>query len=1364
MAEENQNEPNTPSTSESTQSETISDTTRQADLASQLNNSLNEVNSNLDRITGFTRTQSDLFVSLLDSFEKIHDAVEEMAASSAIITNNIEKAALIVLDKFSDKNFVTINKSLSDVANVATNGITSQSQAFKDLSNESENFQNANQSLTQQMSDNAGSLSNHQSQNQKEAEALGNAADQLNEGFDELAEQASKTSEEIQSLNSGFGGTIKSMMSGITGALGSLFNSMTALVGAAKNFVTFSLSIPFTITQSAAKLGNTIRTDLVEVIQTSVEAAKEKFDLSSHIGKGITSMGERGKKMLMDFQNPASEMVKIFGYGAAGIASRNSFLVESIASMGHFSELFGKSLTDNEKNLVRFTKLTKAFGFSGEDLKYLALDAANNLMHVNERMEVLGETITNISSEYGLDRKRLSKNVMALRKDITLFGHLSDEEITRTAAKITHMKVKLEDAAAVFKKFSTFEDAASSVAMLSQTFGMNLSAMDLIQAKKPEEIFTMFRESMLQTGRSFEDLNRHEKELMAQHTGMSAESLKALMNYRDLGYSYQDAVDKMNAEKPEAKQMEALKGLNSAIKEIQKVLQFTSPFQAFADGLLNNMTLTGSLKDTVTSLSEGYQGIYEYAKGLNPKVWRGIVEPIEMILSVMKQIFESKGFKKGLLGALRAVSNFVARVFGVTSEDVILENLRSNMTSILDNKKIDPKVKERFKKDVGSKMSTALSDHRAALSPHIANLDEMINKNDTIGIIEALQLIRTKSNIPEATKIIVKDLSRGLAEGLSTVGIKTKDGKVEKAYEGIAGQFAADIKRNLSYNAENAKKLGNLSSNVMGAIIMGAGTGFVAFLRILNDGIDHASDFMGQGKDKQVNRLAEFLKVDKSRLVDLGSSLNQAIRGLFDRKGKLFNIASWVVSGFGDMFEIIIDLFLHTLAGGLEGIFGDMFEYTPSARQMINLSKFDKKMQQEGGKNVLKGLSEGGEIKGKDAGASTHLAEAKIRTVKDRGHKTMLLDALDKSREDFIDSDGGARSSRKLASDMMTLMQNIQGDKYVGDVQTKKIGDRNVEYIEKNINKVNENFLNNFVNVLSGSLLGKNLKLHGMDFGAPLISNLTSDYNAMTAINSLRKGFDFENFKSHIDKIPKSINKSDNTQRALAAAKYTGTFDKENNSLIENLFKYFIQDSASVSENLIVTLLSTDSATGLANPNSNVVREKYNMFGDVDKKINKLTRKSLSDTFLTTPDSSKESLNGKLPAITPVQPVATTSSAPLPSKPAIDNNKNKSIPKKRQIDDKKENLKSIKASATNAKSIKPGNLVLTSADYVAFSKKLLSVGDLLGLSKLPYLSGASNIYLSENATNTRSGDQASDPAVSSQAITENNQVMNTEVR
>ena len=99
---------------------------------------------------------------------------------------------------------------------------------------------------------------------------------------------------------------------------------------------------------------------------------------------------------------------------------------------------------------------------------------------------------------------------------------------------------------------------------------MNIDALKLIKAEDPMEIVEMFRQSMMMTGRSFDDLNRHEKSLMASHTGMSAEALKTIMNYRNVGKSYEEIKKQMNDQKPEERQIRAMKDMNSSISEVKK--------------------------------------------------------------------------------------------------------------------------------------------------------------------------------------------------------------------------------------------------------------------------------------------------------------------------------------------------------------------------------------------------------------------------------------------------------------------------------------------------------------------------------------------------------------------------------------------------------------------------------------------------------------------------------------------------------------------------------------------------------------------------------------------------------------------------
>lgn len=1313
----NQNSPQNESVAEVSSQEIKS----QIDLAAQLNNSLLEVVSNSEKIVDFTRTQSGLYMSLVDSFEKIQDAVEDMAINSEIITKNIEKAAMAVLGHLNAKNFETINKSLIKVSKTATDGITSQSQAFKGLSDKSEEFQDANKTLTEQMASNSKDLGSQQSKSQKEANKLKSAAKSINEGFDEMASQAKETSEEIEKLGGGFMAKIKGFMSIVTGGLGTLFNAMGTLVGAAKNFVTFSLSLPFTITSEAAKIGNVIRQDLVEVIQTSVEDLKDKFDLGSHIGEGIVSMGERGKQMLMAFQDPSSEMVKLFGEGAAGIANRNRFMGENVDALGEYSEIFGKSLMSNEKNLIRFTKMVKAFGFSGEDLKLLAIDATNNLNHINEQMELLGNALTTVSKEYGIDRKRLSKNVSILKKDIIQFGHLSYEEITRTAARMTHMKVKMEDAAAVFKKFSTFEDAANSVAMLSQTFGMNLNAMDLLQAKKPEEIFTMFRDAMDQTGRSFDDLNRFEKELMVQHTGMSAESLKALMNYRQMGYSYNEAVAKMNAEKPEAKQMEALKGLNSAVKEIQKVLTFDSPFKAFADGLMANMTLTGGLKDTVTSLSQGYQGIYTYAKGLSPDVWEGIVQPIELVLNVMTDIFNSKGFKKGLVASLKAVSNFVANIFGVTSEDVIFENLRSNVSSVLNNNKIESGVKDKFKAEIGGKISEALSAHKKELGAHITNLDSLIVSKDSLGIIKALKELSKKQDLPANTKEIVKKMAGQISTSLSTIEVKTNDNKIKKAYEGTADQFVKDIKRGLAYNEENASKLSGLSGNIMGAIIMGAGTGFVALLRLANDGIDAAGKFMEQSGDKQVNRVAEFLNVDPKKFEALGDGMNKALKSLFNKKGKLFSIAGWFIGGFTDMFRIIIDVFMNILGTSLKEMFGDIISFKVPPSQALNATKFDLKGQQIGAQRVTDSLKNNPDatLDATDVGSLTHVLESKIGSIKDQKTREVLLKALEAERATFMSSDNTQKDVKKLATFSSEMLKNIKGDKFVGDnivSVTNKKGEKTNKYMtdqaymqkaQKNINK----FQNFFANSKVYKDLYKEEKIPvspEKKFPKELINNknvirLLSDLDKKINLDDYLKYLNTFSVQKVVDRYKWSDNEDDKMRKFFGSLRsHVEGFDKKN----------FDKPHIKILKELTTSLFYDRSKFEQSN------RIKTNKLKNLQRsnRLQNIYQDMLKGQTVKTTEASKPSLDKNKVSPTALNTkTATTATAqpPIKKEPAVtDSTKSKKATKK-QVKEEKEKLQKKKEELKNAEPIKVKGPDAT-IDAKKMSKELVEKGNMVG--------------------------------------------------
>ena len=1127
MADET-NPPNDPS-SQNKSSKSLENSQKQADIAKQLNESLDKVSSNLNKITSFTQSQAELLSNLSSEIDKINSTIEKMSGKSVELATNITQAAEKTLEHFSVQNFQNINQSLMQVASTSMSGITMQTQMFGSLTDSTGKYYEAGQTLSEQFKESSDTFKDAANQAGDAVEDFTASTEDFANAIIDLGEQTKKTNEKIENLNKSGLSKLKGFSKGILGVASSIGNSMMSMVSSGFQFVKFTATLPFTIMNQAAKIGNEIRSELVETVQSAAESLKEKFDLSSHIGQGIVKMAQQGKGMLMSFQSPSSELVKLFGYGAQGIANMIGFMGENIDAMGHFAEVFGNSLTKDKDNLKNFTRMVKGMGLSSEDVAYLSMDAANNMKHVNVRMAELGVTLEEVSKEYQVDRKRLSKNVMLLRRDIIQFGHLSDEEIARTTARLTHLKVKLEDAGAVFKKFSTFEDAANSVAMLSQTFGMNLDAMDMIQAQNPEEIIDMFRNSMLETGRSFQDLNRFEKDLMAQHTGMSAESLSALMNYRDLGLTHKEAVDKMNAEKPEAKQMKALKELNSAIKEVQKVLQFTSPFKAFADGLLANSTLTGDMRDALTGISNGYEGLYEYAKNLKPEVWRGILEPIKLVVSVMREIFESKTFKKGLINTLSAISNFVADMFGVTSEDVMITNMKSNIKHVLGSKDISKENKTKFKGEVQTQLHGILNKNKAMLSTQIKGFQDLLNNKDPQGMLDALLNIVKDPNTKKEIRDQANKIIREMSGDLSTITTIRDDTTIVRAYGDASQQLVESVGDTAKLNEGNASKLMGISRNVMGAIIKGAGTAFLTMFRLINDGVDAAAGLAKKSSSEQTNAIAEFLKIDPQEFAALGNSMNNAIRGLLNRKGKMLNIASWIIGGFKDVFAIIIDVFLITLKSGLKSIFGGMFDDNKmSTATALRVTKFDDKAKDKARIEVPKSLEKNKEISVEDAAAFSYSLEEKISRMGFKQDKKMMTSALAQAKKRFKESGGTAADSKRFVEQIGVLLSQID-DKgnFTGRVRQRKVatGKRDAqgnritktqEYIEGDVHTAAANFqqiFNGILETFRPTLAG----------GAPLFLNIGQDF--FNNINSLKlmSEMSYVFRKQEVDAIKKDI-------------------------------------------------------------------------------------------------------------------------------------------------------------------------------------------------------------------------------------------------
>ncbi|MBT6514236.1 MAG: hypothetical protein HOK65_05660, partial [Crocinitomicaceae bacterium] len=424
-------------------------------------------------------------------------------------------------------------------------------------------------------------------------------------------------------------------------------------------FAKVMVGLPLQIVGAVAKIGHSFRRNVVEVIGGAVEGVKDFVDVNDGLGKSIKDMSTSSAMSLDKFSDPTSDLVKMFGDGPTGLARALQEAGTAMQDMGQFADVAGRSIIKNEKNFLHYTKATRSLGMASDDIGYITAEAVKNGESIYAALDKVVIASDATSKQFGVDRKKLSKNFFVLRKDITNFGHLSNKELMETSAKLTQMGVSMAEAAAVFNKMDTFESAAQTSAMLSQTFGMNLDALKLLRAEKPEEIIEQFSKAMQSTGRSFDDLNRHEKSLMASHTGLSAESLKMTMNYRNLGMSYKDIQKKMKEDDPTQQQIKNLKMMSGSLKEIKKTLGGENVFKRFADGVLETVKANSGLSKTFLTVSKRFEDFFVAGLKISDKAKGSFEKAFSPFKTVLEQMVgDGTDGNKGLLDASKFKDSF----------------------------------------------------------------------------------------------------------------------------------------------------------------------------------------------------------------------------------------------------------------------------------------------------------------------------------------------------------------------------------------------------------------------------------------------------------------------------------------------------------------------------------------------------------------------------------------------------------------------------------------------------------------------------------------------------------------------------------
>lgn len=890
------------------------------------------------------QVQAQMGTQLVSSLESIVSTSSDLTKSfnrQLDISNELQKAVLRLSD-----NFQSISNSLCR-ASANFNEIVNSSRFKKTFNRESQDINSACKKAADSLKDSSSSIEqiskerekltdqrNKQTKERKKAYKQRIIAYKENNIFLRGLDKAfQETSLAMKNLTKKFKETPLVKRAFKTKGLSLLidiprmiilnaFKIMGSLIGMTTNFFKTVMTIPLMIAKYAVTIGNAFRSDIVEGIGNAYQSTKEYADANSMIGKGITNLRNMAVGSLKTFENPRSQLVKLFGLGAAGAQKFLTDVGKTIDEMGTLAEIFGHQVTNSEESALYLMYAKRSLGLTGKEVSFYALDAGVHLENIFDRLDRVREAVETAAKSHSVDTKQVSLGMQKLRVNIKDFGHLTDQNLANLVARMRQLNVGAEDLANVFGKFKSFEDASKTSAMLFQSFQMSVDALDLITAKDPGEIVDRLRDAMFATGKSYEELNRHEKQLMQQTTGMTDAMLKSLMTYQNMGLSYEEAKQRIANDDPTKKQIKAIKGLTSSITEIQKVMNFTSPFQAFMKGLGKNLQGSKKAKEMATSLSNMYETIYLFGLNLDKNIIKQITTPVVAIVKKIDEAFKSEAFKSILNTGTEIASSVLSHVSGDMNPNTAYREMIKSLEDINAMEKSGSKnynkdktaIKAQLLKTIGSQNNKELTDflNKKNVLTKDGNFVKGITLNKILLQLKSASLEMSSTEGKEAILKVNKSVKTHVNK---MIGDYFKFDQFRNN-RGIKGQIKRTTEKLELMFKEGSGPLGimfDLGRSIMGGIIKGTAIAFTVFLRILNGTINNfydktsgpLTDLIKKSigyKEGQEFSILNWLGISFEDSNQISESLGKSLKGAVKSAGTLFAAGSMIAKKLYSMF------------------------------------------------------------------------------------------------------------------------------------------------------------------------------------------------------------------------------------------------------------------------------------------------------------------------------------------------------------------------------------------------------------------------------------------------------------------------------
>jgi hypothetical protein len=458
------------------------------------------------------------------------------------------------------------------------------------------------------------------------------------------------------------------------------------------------IAIPLNVLEKAQELGYEIKKEMNDFAQT-FENLQKDFVGGDFIGQGFKRLQGNLIGARKEFMNVNTEAVHLFGRGITGINKAFQETQSIVKSLGVFTSLFADQITKNKENAFYYFKMKQVFDMTDEDLQYIARTASNTGKSLATVFQSISESIDDAAKVHRQDAKQMARDYLDMRKNVISFGHITDKELGNVVARTRQMRVEMKDAVSLFEKVQTFEDAANMSSQLSQSFNMVVDSMELLKAESPDQMLKMLRDAMFATGRSFEQMNRFEKSLLQQQTGLSSEAMQALFSFQNVGKSYSQIMDDMNAKDPVQQQIKGINQMKDAIVELKETMpKFQNSFDAFFTGLKDNVLLSSDVRKELADVSFSFDSLYNAGLNKNIKNLQPAIKSVLNLISNIKKALTDSGFLQSISNITLSFANIINYFLNpalITAPGAIAGSVTKELDDIVKN--VKPIFEKLFK-------------------------------------------------------------------------------------------------------------------------------------------------------------------------------------------------------------------------------------------------------------------------------------------------------------------------------------------------------------------------------------------------------------------------------------------------------------------------------------------------------------------------------------------------------------------------------------------------------------------------------------------------------------------------------------------